>query len=87
MANTTTLKARIINLLAANGAMTKREILTALGVKTTSYGSYFAPRKNLDYAYYTQADHDRIAKKSLVATGLISQAGKNARGEVLYIAG
>ena len=87
MANTNTLKARIINLLAANGAMTKREILTALGVKTTSYGSYFAPRKNLDYAYYTQADHDRIAKKSLVATGLISQAGKNARGEVLYIAG
>ena len=86
MANTNTLKARIVNLLAANGAMTKREILTALGVKTTSYASYFAPRKNLSFLYYTLADHERIAKKSLVATGLIRKMGKNSRGEIYYAA-
>jgi hypothetical protein len=84
MANTTTLMQRIVNLLAANGPMTKKEILTALGVKTTSYASYFAPRINVDGFYYTAKQLERKRKASLVATGRIKAVGKTWRGELLY---
>jgi hypothetical protein len=86
MANTTTLKARIINLLAANGPMTKREILTALGKVTTSYASYFAPRINVDGFYYTPKQLEDKRKASLVASGRIKAVGKNGRGEIYYAA-
>lgn len=82
-----TLKARIINLLAANGPMTKKEILTALGVKTTSYAGYFAPRINVDGFYNTPKQLEDKRKASLIATGRIKAVGKNGRGAIYYAAG
>ena len=82
-----TLKARIINLLAANGPMTKKEILTALGVKTTSYAGYFAPRINVDGFYNTPKQLEDKRKASLIATGRIKAVGKNGRGAIYYAVG
>lgn len=86
MANTTTLMQRIVNLLAVNGPMTKKEILTTFGLATTSYASYFAPRINVDGFYYTAKQLERKRKASLVATGRIKAVGKNGRGEIYYAA-
>lgn len=81
-----TLKARIVNLLAAFGPMTKKEILTALGVKPTSYAGYFAPRINVDGFYYTPKQLEDKRKASLVASGRIKAVGKNGRGAIYYAA-
>jgi hypothetical protein len=81
-----TLKARIVNLLAANGPMTKKEILTALCVKPTSYASYFAPRINVSGFYYSREQLFDKRQASLVASGRIKAVGKNSRGAIYYAA-
>ena len=86
MATKPTLKQRIVDLLKANGPMTKREILSAFGLKTTSYTSYFDPRVNVSDFFYTPEQLEVKRKASLVATGKIRGLRKNARREILYVA-
>ena len=78
-----TLASRIINHIANNGPSTKREILSALGLKTTSYTSYFDPITNPGTAYLIDKKHleDKIAS-SLVASGRIMVLGKKERQNV-----
>ena len=83
----TTLKQRIVSFVSSNGPVTRKEILAAVGVKPTSLGSYFATVTKRSSLYYGQADYDRMAKGSLVASKQLLQAGKNSNGETLYVIG
>ncbi len=82
-----TLGQRMVNHVAAHGPCTRKDILTAVGAKVTSFGSYFAPVTERSSPYRGKADYDAAARASLVASGRLSVVGKNAKRELLYVLG
>lgn len=83
----TTLKQRIVQFVAANGPVTRKEILAAVGVKPTSLSSYFATVTDRSSPYYGEADYARKTKGSMVAMKQLIPTGKTKEGAILYAVG